>query len=413
MAAGSKTAEIRAGVVVLTGLVILAIGLFLVTGGWSRWFEMKKELTILFKDSGTIGSGANVYRAGLRVGEVKGLETIERVIKGERYSVAFTIEVFKGTNIPIDSTFQISKSITNVVAFNIRPGVDKTLANEDTDNLVGERLASTDELVDRYTKLADQVSGVVDHADQLVLDLDAKVKEVDIQGMQGESRQLITDLRAAVEDFRALLRDNRERIDSIFRNVDDVSGAFKGDWTTMSGKVQGILDNTQEATGDLKGILRENRERVKSMLQGLDDGARRIAPVLAQMEAIGRAANDAVVELRPGLTRTISSASKAMEGFQAAVEDIRTAPWKLVNKPSGDESDDVHLYNAARNYVDAAGRVAVAVQDLETLRRLGVIDDPGRADLVEKTLTTMQEALAEFDANQKRFTSLITKTADK
>jgi hypothetical protein len=55
----------------------------------------------------------------------------------------------------------------------------------------------------------------------------------------------------------------------------------------------------------------------------------------------------------------------------------------------------------------------VAVQDLETLRKLGVLGDESRADLIERTLATMEEALAEFEANQKRFSSLITATAGK
>ena len=131
------------------------------------------------------------------------------------------------------------------------------------------------------------------------------------------------------------------------------------------------------------------------------------------MEDITRAANDAVLEMRPGLARSLAAASKASENFQALTEDLKTAPWKLINKPSDKESDDVHLYNAARNYVDAAGRVATAVQDLETLRKLGVLGDESRADLIERTLATMQEALAEFEANQKRFSTLITATAGK
>jgi len=174
-----------------------------------------------------------------------------------------------------------------------------------------------------------------------------------------------------------------------------------------------VLDQAREAAAEVTGILKENREGLKSIVQRLDDAAVRIGPVFANMESITRAANDAVLEMRPGLARGLASATKAFENFQSLTEDLKAAPWKLVNKPSDKESDDVHLYNAARNYVDAAGRVAVAVQDLETLRRLGVLGDASRADLIEKTLTTMQEALADFEANQKRFSSLIAATVEK
>ncbi len=412
MAAGSKSAEIRAGVVVLVGLVILGLGLFLVSGGWSR-FEAKNRLTVHFKDAGTIGNGAAVFLAGRRVGEVKSLEPVPFTHDGERGSwIAVTIEVAKHAEIPVDSTFQISKSITNLVAFNITPGKNPKLANKDTEGLIGERLATTDEAVDRYTKLATKVGGAVDRADELLKEISVKVKQIDVEGLQGEARQLLTEMRALVADVHAAVRDNRAPVDSAIRNIDDITTRFKDDWATMNGKVQGILDDLGAIAADVKGIVKENREGVKSIVQSLDDGMRRVGPVLAQIEAISRSANDAVIEMRPDLNRALAAASKAFENFESLTEDLKAAPWKLINKPSGKESDDVHLYNAARLYVDAAGSVADAIQDLETLRRLGVLGDAQRADLLEKTLASMQEALAEFEANQKRFTNLIEATSE-
>lgn len=412
MAAGSKSAEIRAGIVVLVGLVILGLGLFLVSGGWSR-FEAKNRLTVHFKDAGTIGKGAAVFLAGRRVGEVNRLEPVPFTYGGERGSwIAVEIEVSKHAEIPVDSSFQISKSITNLVAFNITPGRNAKLANENDEGLVGERLATTDEAVDRYTKLAGKVGNAVDHADTLLQDIDAKVKQIDIEGLQGEARELLSEMKALVADLRVTVRDNREPLDRAIRNIDEITARFKGDWGTMNGKVQGILDDLGAIALDVKGIVKENREGFKSIVQNLDDGTRRVGPVLAQIEAISRSANDAVIEMRPELNRALAAASKAFGNFQALTEDLKAAPWKLINKPSGKESDDVHLYNAARLYVDAAGDVADAIQDLETLRRLGVLGDAQRADLLEKTLAAMQEALSEFDANQKRFTDLIEATSE-
>ncbi|HEX5137161.1 MAG TPA: MlaD family protein [Planctomycetota bacterium] len=413
MASGGKTAEIRAGIVVLVGLVVLAIGLYIVSGGGDR-FKEKNRLTVHFRDAGGIGGGANIYVAGQRAGEVVDLETVMFTYEGVRSRwVAVTIEIRKNIEIPIDSTFKISKSITNVVQMNIDYGTSNVIARESTDNLVGKRLANVDELVDSYQDLAGVAKKGAEEFNELISTAHGKIKELDIKGMQDEARTLLRSLQETATDVQGLVRDNRSRVDHILMNVDDVTGAFKNDWATMSTKAQDVLDKAREAAAEVTGILKENREGLKSIVQRLDDAAARMGPVFANMEAITRAANDAVIEMRPGLARGLASASKAFENFQSLTEDLKAAPWKLVNKPSDKESDDVHLYNAARNYVDAAGRVAVAVQDLETLRRLGVLGDASRADLIEKTLTTMQEALAEFEANQKRFSNLIAATAGK
>jgi ABC-type transporter Mla subunit MlaD len=422
MAAGGKSAEIRAGLVVLAGLAVLALGLYIVSGGGDRFAE-KSRLTIHFRDAGGIGSGDTVFVAGQRAGQVKGLETVMFTYPEVRPDgakedvrsrwVAVEIEIKKNFEIPIDSTFKISKSITNVVQMNIDFGTSKDLARETSDRLVGKRLANVDELVDSYQELGVVARKAADNLNDLLLDARAKVKELDLQGLQGEARTMLVALREAATDLRGLVQDNRDRIDRVLANAEELTTGLKDDWPKVSAKAQGVLDEAREAAAEVKGILKENREGLKSIVQRLDDAAIRLGPVFGQMEAIARAANDVVIELRPGLARSLAAAGEAFANFEALTEDLKAAPWKLVNKPSDKESDDVHLYNAARNYVDAAGRVAGAVQDLETLRKLGVLGDPARADLIERTLATMQEALADFDANEKRFSSLITATAGK
>ncbi len=413
MAAGGKAAEIRAGLVVVVGLLVLGIGLYIVSGGAEK-FADKSRLTIHFRDAGGIGGGDTVFVAGQRAGQVLSIETVMFTHEGVRSRwVAVTIEIRKNIEIPVDSVFKISKSITNVVQMNIDYGTSNDLARETSDRLVGKRLANVDELVDSYQELGGVAREAADNLNGLILDAREKVKEIDLRGMQNEARDMLVALREAATDLRALVQDNKARIDRIVGNVETLTTGLKDDWPTVSGKAQGVLDEAREAAAEVKGILKENREGLKSIVQRLDDAAIRIGPVFARMEDITRAANDAVLEMRPGLARSLASASKAFENFQALTEDLKTAPWKLINKPSDKESDYVHLYNAARNYVDAAGRVAVAVQDLETLRKLGVLGDESRADLIERTLATMQEALAEFEANQKRFSSLITATAGK
>jgi ABC-type transporter Mla subunit MlaD len=168
MAAGSKTAEIRAGIVVLIGLVILAIGLYLASGGGDR-FREKSRLTIHFKDAGGIGNGADVFVAGQKAGQVLGLETVMFNHEGVRGRwVAVTIEIRKQLEIPIDSSFRISKSITNVVQLNIDYGTNNTLARETTEGLVGRRLANVDELVDSYQQLGGVARKAAEDMDALI-----------------------------------------------------------------------------------------------------------------------------------------------------------------------------------------------------------------------------------------------------
>jgi len=405
--AGSKAAEIRAGIVVLIGLVILGLGLFFVSGGWS-YFEPKNKLTVHFPDAGTIGTGASVFLAGRRVGEVAKLEPVPFTHEGQRGQwIAVTIEISKGAEVPVDSTFQISKSITNLVAFNITPGKSRELARENTPHLIGERLATTDEAVHKYTKLAERVGTAVDTAETLMKDIDAKVKQVDIESVQGEAHQLLQDARRLVAKLESAVDDNRGHIDGAMKNLDDITLTVKNDLPVIKEKFQKVLDQARVVAEELTKILQDNSEGIRSIVRNVDDFTARLSPTLTQIQSIAREVDDAVVELRPGLRRVLASAERSMENAKDLTEDLKTSPWKLVRIPSNEESDDVHLYNAARSYVDAAGRVQTAIDDLDALRKFDVLQDASRVDLVERALATLQEALADFDANQKRFANLI------
>jgi hypothetical protein len=67
----------------------------------------------------------------------------------------------------------------------------------------------------------------------------------------------------------------------------------------------------------------------------------------------------------------------------------------------------VHINNAARIYVDAAGRIADNIESLDSLRKLGVLDDPSKKDLIERALSQLQDSLGDFEARQKRLADAI------
>ena len=81
--------------------------------------------------------------------------------------------------------------------------------------------------------------------------------------------------------------------------------------------------------------------------------------------------------------------------------------WKLVNKPSGEESDDVHFYNAARLYVASAKHVQDVIREIETLQKLGAMDDPARAEIVAEALKTLQDSIKEHRENQKKLSQMM------
>jgi len=412
---GDKSAEIRAGIVVLVSIVILAAGLFIVSGGWER-FEDKERFTIYFPNAGGLGRGDTVLLAGQKAGSVEEVDNKappqRRDGALERF-VAVTVELSAGSEIPIDSRFKISKSITNVATLHIDRGKAKELADTET-KLFGTRRATFDETVDSAMQKLGTAEDAIKEFKGLMVDARKKIGDLDfariqskIEGILDTIQSAVTEIETTVKGDEGLVHQALVDLRATAANLEQFSSDLKGDWPEIEGKVQTILDNVEAASADLSGILKENRPDVRALVQNVKDASHRIAPLLESFEAVGKEANEAIVEMRPDLVRAVKTAGKAFDNFEAVTEDLKTAPWKLINKPSDEESDDVHLYNAARLYIDAAGRINENIEDLDTLRRLGVLEDQDRADLVARTLQILQQSLKEFEERERKLVGLI------
>jgi len=413
------TAEIKAGVVVLIGIVILVGGLFNVSGG-SEQFRPKSRYTILFHNGGGVSPGTTVYLAGERVGYVHAVgrrtkETAEGLV---RY-VAVTIEIDKQAPIPVDSVFTVSQTITGIVSLRIDYGTSKQLAGASTE-LHGERLATFDEAIHRGKLLMDDAQHAIQDLDEAILKFDRKLAAMDVAGIQAMVDRLLDSLGRAATRVESLLEEAQPKIgealdhlNSGSRDLHAVLARARADWNEMAPKVKGAVADLKQSTETLRAMLEENREPVRSFIQSLDDGAKRVGPVLVMLEELSREARGTVAELREPLVKGVREASAAMTNFKAVTEDLKTAPWKLVNKPSDEESREVHLYNAARLYVAAASRLQDVVGDLDTLRRLGALEDPERNKVVEEVMEELRGSLAKFDDREKRLVELLIASSGK
>lgn len=405
----SKGAEIRAGVVVLLGLGVLALGLFLVSGGMDR-FRDKRLYTIEFADAGGIQAGDAVYLAGQRIGSVVRVEARE---SGDTRVVAVTVEVYESALVHENAKFTISKTITGIVTMNILYGSGRPATA--TSVLRGSKLATFEEAIDEATMLVkDARQAVADlkeamaGARRIVADMEAKDFPGQVDAVVKTAQRAVTHAEALLgkdeSDLRATIADAREASAHLRRTLAQLETDYR---ESLSPAARAALADLRAAAQKADGILAENRERIRLIMQNVEDASLRIAPALARIEGLARSADETITEVRPKLVGTIENARRAMANFESLTQDLKTAPWKLVNKPSDAETFAVHLYNAANLYTDAVGDVASGIEDLETLRRLGALADEEQRKTVEAAIARLNDALEEHDRRQKELVGLI------
>jgi len=405
----SKGAEIRAGVVVLAGLVVLGLGLFLVSGGMDR-FRDKRRYTVAFKDAGGIAPGDAVQLAGRRVGGVVG---VSEGTKDGQTVVAVTIEVNAGEKIYQNGQFRISKTITGIVNMAIQYGTG-ALATEST-ILEGSKLATFEEAIDEGKQLLADSRAVVTTLHDAVTSAKRIVVDLEERGVTKKVDDILVTLQNAVNHAEKMLGDDQSGLKIALANVRDATASLKNTLASVDAdyrekyrtKLDATLEKLDAASAKIDGILAENREGIRSIVQNVEDASRRVAPVLERIEGLARSADETVTKVRPKLVDTIENARRAMVNFESLTQDLKTAPWKLVNKPSDQETDAVHLYNAASLYTAAVSDVAAGIEDLETLRRLGAFADGEQQKSVEEAVRRLNDALAEHERRQKDLVALI------
>jgi hypothetical protein len=451
MAVRGKGAEWKAGIVVLAGLIILILGLFLVSGGFDM-FRAKRFVKVLFLNAGGIKPGDEVSLAGREIGEIAfmserevtwdlirpldgdgdgritreefvGPEGVFRALdrvteEGEdkpaltaadnvrRIFVEITAELQKKARISTDSLFKVSKTITGVVEMNIEYGDPEKPATDES-LIFGKRLANFEEVADNANVAIDEVRIVISEAKIAMKTVNEKIADFDIGAVQGPLVKLAEDVERRAdgwfEDIDATIQAVRDGTEH-FR---DLGKALKSDWKEMQPGIDKTIRNVESASGEVDGIVKENRDGIRELVENLRDASRRVAPVLLKVESLSQAVEATVVESRPKLTDGLEKARTAMGNFEALTEDLRTAPWKLLNKPSADETRQVHLYNAARLYVDAATRVQNAIDDLDALRRDGAFRDEEKAALVQESLGRLERSLRRFDEHQEKLVEIL------
>lgn len=408
----SKGAEYKAGVVILLGLIVLGFGIFLVSGGADQ-FKDKKSFTILFKNGGGVGSGNTVYLAGRKVGTVTSVTEREDSLGGERGTfVAVEIEVFADSRVHKDSECTVSKTVTGIVAVNMEYGASNELA-EPGAKLRGRKLASFEDAIDQGTALIEDGRGMVQQVNEILAELKKDVEALNIAELRGGVSKLLDQLNATAVKLDGLIENADGEAKTILtsarnaiKNFEDVSKDVREDWKTISTRIESALKNAESSMAELDAILKENRPSFKLAVQNLTDATQRFAPTLEKIETLVQSAQGLMIDVRPKLSSGLRAASKAFKNFEAVTEDLRTAPWKLINEPSQTEVLEVYLYNAARNFVKSAEDIRAVLDELDTLRKKDVLDESMKGRIEELT-AKLELSLKNYDKREKELVRLI------
>jgi ABC-type transporter Mla subunit MlaD len=399
----TKGMEVRAGIVILAGIVIGLIGLFLVSGGFDA-LKKYTNYTILFSDAGGISEGSDVFLAGQRVGKVLAIEDRFAPNKEgiEQNQVAVTVKIYEDKVLNEDSEITISISVTNVVKLNMAYGTGKRATS--SSRLYGKKLPTFEEILGDGRKTLAEIDGAVKDARGAIKKIDGIIEGFQREDLPKQATALMTSLRNGAADFELILADARQPVQDILGDLKTTVAQAEEDLGVIGANVKDASANVKDASADvkiasadIKAVIQENRNDFRAIVQNIKDASRRAGPALEQAERMLRGADKTIEEVRPRLVAAMESAKRALANFEDVTEDLKTSPWKVLNKPSDTEYREIHLYNSLGRWTQGIRDVQGLVQRLDALRVSGALEDPSQAERVQGVLDAFERAVTNYD----------------
>lgn len=257
------TAEMKVGVLVLLGLLILA-AMIIYFGQFDRYFEAKRgyEIKALFGFTGGVREGAPVRLAGVEVGRVKGIQMHYGPPTRVQLSLWLgpDVRLTRGASAVISSANIIGDRFVEIL-----PGFEDGEVLEPGDIIMGKDPVRLERLVQVGEEITRGLGETVESVRRIIGD------EVSEEALRQtiKSTQVITgNLERMTGDLSQMLGENREDIEAAIKNFRELSEAWKAFTGENREDMEAALKNFRELSETLKAFTEEVEEHPTIFLRG-------------------------------------------------------------------------------------------------------------------------------------------------
>jgi len=132
----------------------------------------------------------------------------------------------------------------------------------------------------------------------------------------------------------------------------------------------------------------------ESLLSTIKQSFSKLNESLAEIKTLSTEVKDVVALNKDRISEIVENATQANIHLKQGIKDIKTHPWKVLFKPSDAEKRELHIFNTAREFADAAAGLDDATSRLQSLLKAYdgqvAVDDPNLIKIYE-ALTTAAE----------------------
>ncbi len=249
--------------------------------------------------------------------------------------------------------------------------------------------------------LAQRADETLAKANRILDDLAPAVKPTleDLDATLGSARSFAGMLAENQDDWAAKANDILAHADSVFLNT----------IPSVATEVNAGVADTRRLVASAQSVIDENRADVRRTVTNLEgvttrvryDLLGRVERVLdegviaaANLSDVGGRAVGLLDRIEPPLVRTMSNVQLTSGQAMLLLEEVRAAPWRLLERPDEKEQREVVLFSAVRRYAESVEKLRDASEAMDSVLRGARAG--GRELEPEQVLQMNQEIKASF-----------------
>ncbi len=434
----AKRENMRAGLFVLTGLVLASIIIFLLTD-LSQVFQGSQTVKAYYQLSDGLSGlqeGAEVTIGDQPVGSVTAIDDVTaQTDEGQRIVgkvVTFTVPR-RGVNIywnaiieikapPIGSgatlnlssvgygmpyepdakipmkaleSFDLTKEMRQSLIKRIPAGaIPGSLArNRFTRELVEdmgigdtqrqqirETIERVRNIVASVEKRREKIGHLVEKLDQTVTELSEEVPRI---------KRSLENIEQASADGRDILASTNKRKDKWFDDIDGITGRLNKLLADKDQSLRAIVDNVEAISVSVKD---ESLVEINKTLKAAREGA-------ISFEEAGKRVSSLLAGQTPVIERALANLQLTADQLKMASIEIRRSPWRLLYSPTEEELETDNLYDAARSFAIAAGALQAASTSLNAYAQARPEDEAG----IKAKIEHLEQLFKRFKETEDQF----------
>jgi len=318
--------EIKAGVIILTSLILLS-GFIILIGG-SPFFEKLDKYYVHVMDAAGLEMGAQVKLGGVRVGRVLNISAPS----GPGQPITIEVGIKQGT-ILYKGTQALITQVGLVGDMYLLFSVDKTM-NERI--RVGETIPSEEQV--QFARIMARIEDLSKSIDGLIRDADKLFSQKNISEIEkvfGNTNKTIISASSSIDQIVSALRDTTGKLELVLNEIAEVVRDNKGEFTLVIQRAREAIEKTGETVEKIREVIEKaggTVERSGDMIKAFEETAKALEGTSKSADKTIKSIDKSIDLNSQNLNQLLNLLTRTTEDLQDVIQEIKAKPWILIYK---------------------------------------------------------------------------------